>query len=265
MKLNFIDSHAHLNDSAFDKDRDEVIQKSFSLGVNQIIEIACEVPEWQLAVDICKKYPNQFYATAGIHPIEAATLTDENFDKLIEYLSFDNFRAVGEIGLDYFFEEDSPRKLQNEVFERQLELAEKIQKPIVLHCRQSKLADDYSVYEDMFCALKRYNLSGGVLHCFSGREKDAYRALDLGYYIGINGIIGYKRNDEVREIIKKIGLKYLLLETDCPYLPPQSKRGTRNDSSNIPEIAQTLADILGVSLEEVANITTSNSKSFYNI
>ena len=103
------------------------------------------------------------------------------------------------------------------------------------------------------------------MHCFSGRKEDAYRALDLGFYIGINGIIGYKRNEDLRQIIKQIGLKYLLLETDCPYLPPQSKRGQRNSPVNIPEIAQNLADILGKNINEVADITTQNAKAFYNI
>ena len=177
----------------------------------------------------------------------------------------DVFRAVGEIGLDYFYEDSSPRVLQQEILEKQLELAQDIKKPIILHCRKGKDPQDYSAYEDMFFALKKYNLSGGVLHCFSGRKEDAYRALDMGFYLGINGIIGYKKNDDIRQIIKQVGLKYLMLETDCPYLPPQSKRGQRNSPVNIPEIAQNLADVLGKSINEIADITTQNAKAFYNI
>ena len=263
--ITFIDSHAHLNDEAFNEDREQVINSCFAAGVKQIIEIACETNEWQPAVQLCEKYKGQIYGAASIHPINAEQFTDGSFEELKHYLVLDIFKAVGEIGLDYFYEDSSPRPLQQEVFEKQLKLAQDIKKPIILHCRKSKELQDYSAYEDMFFALKKYNLSGGILHCFSGRKEDAYRALDNGFYLGINGIIGYKKNEDVRQIIKQVGLKYLVLETDCPYLPPQSKRGQRNSPVNIPEIAQTLADILGKSINEVADITTQNCKAFYNI
>ena len=263
--ITFIDSHAHLNDEAFNEDREQVINACFEAGVNQIVEIACETNEWKPAVELCEKYKGQIYAAASIHPINAEQFTEKSFENLKHYLALDNFRAVGEIGLDYFYEDSSPRALQQDIFEKQLDLAQDIKKPIILHCRKGKDPQDYSAYEDMFFALKKYNLSGGVLHCFSGRKEDAYRALDNGFYLGINGIIGYKKNDEVRQIIKQVGLKYLMLETDCPYLPPQSKRGQRNSPVNIPEIAQNLADILGKSINEVADITTQNAKTFYNI
>ena len=263
--ITFIDSHAHLNDEAFNDDREQVITACFDAGVKQMVEIACETNEWQPALDLCQKYKGQIYAAASIHPINAEQLIDESFEELKKYLSFDDFKAVGEIGLDYFYEDSSPLTLQQEVFDRQLELAQNIKKPIILHCRQGKDKQDFSAYEDMFFLLKKYSLSGGVLHCFSGRKQDAYRALDNGFLLGINGIIGYKKNQDLRDIIKQVGLKYLMLETDCPYLPPQSKRGQRNSPVNIPEIAQYLADILGKSINEVADQTTQNAKSFYNI
>lgn len=263
--ITFIDSHAHLNDDAFNEDREQIINSCFKAGVKQIIEIACETNEWKPAIDLCEKYKGQIYAAAAIHPINAEQFTDESFESLKHYLTLDIFRAVGEIGLDYFYEDSSPRALQQEIFEKQLELAQDIKKPIILHCRKGKDPQDYSAYEDMFYALKKYDLSGGILHCFSGRKEDAYRALDMGFYLGINGIIGYKKNEDVRQIIKQVGLKYLMLETDCPYLPPQSKRGQRNSPVNIPEIAQNLADILGKSVNEVADTTTQNAKAFYNI
>ena len=263
--ITFIDSHAHLNDEAFNEDREQIINSCFEAGVKQIIEIACEVNEWKPAVQLCEKYKGQIYGAASVHPINAEQFTESSFEDLKHFLALDIFKAVGEIGLDYFYEDSAPRALQQEVFERQLALAQDIKKPIILHCRKGKALQDFSAYEDMFFALKKYNLSGGVLHCFSGRKEDAYRALDMGFYLGINGIIGYKKNDEVRQIIKQVGLKYLLLETDCPYLPPQSKRGQRNSPVNIPEIAQNLADILGKNINEVADITTQNAKAFYNI
>lgn len=261
----FIDSHAHLNDEAFNSDREQVISACFSANVKQIVEIACETNEWQPALELCQKYQGQIYAAGSVHPINAAQLTEDSLQELKKYLALDVFRAVGEIGLDYFYEDSSPRPLQQKVFETQLDLAQNIKKPIILHCRKSKQEQDFSAYEDMFAIMNSFNLSGGILHCFSGRKEDAYRALDKGFYLGINGIIGYKKNDDIRQIIKQVGLKYLLLETDCPYLPPQSKRGQRNSPVNIPEIAQNLADILGVTVQEVADITTKNSKAFYNI
>ena len=263
--ITFIDSHAHLNDEAFDQDREKIISDCFAAGVKQMVEIACEVEEWQQAFELCQKYEGQIYGAAAVHPINAVQLTEESFENLKKFLTLDVFKAVGEIGLDYFYEDSSPRALQQEVFEKQIDLASIIKKPIVLHCRKAKEAQDFSAYEDMFFLLKKYNLSGGVLHCFSGRKEDAYRALDMGFYLGINGLIGYKKNEDIRQTIKQVGLKYLLLETDCPYLPPQSKRGKRNSPVNIPEIAQNLADILGVSINEVADITTQNAKAFYNI
>ena len=265
--MEFTDSHAHLNDSAFDGDRKEIIQQCFVAGVHKIAEIACEVNEWQPVLDLSNAYEGKIFPVCGIHPDYASSLTEENFKTLENYLLKPEVKALGEIGLDYneYDEQPKDRKLQQEVFSRQLSLAAKVNLPIVLHCRKSRQAQDFSVYEDMFAILKNSVFTGGIMHCFSGRERDAFRALDMGYKLGINGIIGYKRNDDLRALIKKVGLKYLLLETDCPYLPPQSKRGQRNSPVNIPEIALSVAEITGEPLFKVAEVTTQNTYTVYKL
>ncbi|MDR0952641.1 MAG: TatD family hydrolase, partial [Elusimicrobiota bacterium] len=138
-------------------------------------------------------------------------------------------------------------------------------KPIILHCRKGAGEEDFSAYEDLFALLKNAPLNGGIMHCFSGRYIDATRALDHGFLIGATGIIGYKKNNDLRESFKKIGLKNIVVETDCPYLPPQSKRGKRNEPANIPEIAATLAEILGEPLSRVADITTQNTTNIFKL
>ena len=260
-----IDSHAHINDDAFDADRDEVIQKSFAAGLSHIIEIACEAPEWQPAIDLSAKYAGKIYPVCGMHPIMASAFRPSDLPVLTNYINMDIVKAVGEIGLDYFYEESSSKSIQNEVFETMLNLAAGVKKPIVLHCRKGKQEADFTAYEDLFARLRSASLNGGIMHCFSGRYEDAKRALDLGLLIGVTGIVGYKKNNDLRETFKKIGLNHLVVETDCPYLPPQSKRGKRNDPSNIPEIAQDLALVLGEPLTKVADTTTQNTMQIFKL
>lgn len=261
--MSFIDSHAHINDTAFDEDRAQVIQKCFDAGISHMVEIACEPQEWQPAVTLSQEYKDKIYPVCGIHPIYAKTMTAENIAELKTYLANPLIRAVGEIGLDYAYLHESTKEQQHYTFDTMLSLAPKHNKPIVLHCRKSNEENDFSAYDDMMAMLKQKTLTGGIMHCFSGRYQDAVSALDFGLLIGINGIIGYKRNNDLRETVKKIGAKYLVMETDCPYLPPQSKRGKRNDPSNIPEIAQTVADLLGIGINTLADITNANTRNIF--
>lgn len=261
----FIDSHAHINDAAFNEDREEIIQKSFDAGLSHIIEIACEPDEWQPSVELSKKYSGKIYPVCGMHPIMAASFKEEHLPVLKEYLNMNIVRAIGEIGLDYAYEDSSPKEIQKQVLSQMLSLAKEIKKPIIVHCRKGKEEADYSAYEDLFADLKDASFNGGIMHCFSGRYQDAVRALDLGLLIGVTGIVGYKKNNDLRETFKKVGLKHLVVETDCPYLPPQSKRGKRNDPSNIPEIASNLADVLGEPLAKTADITTQNTMGIFKL
>lgn len=261
----FIDSHAHINDEAFDSDRKDVIEKSLLAGVKNIVEIACEEPEWQQAVNLCAKYPQVFCAVCGIHPIYASARTEEQIKKLKEFLKNPIFRAVGEIGLDYAWLNSSTEQEQQNVFEEMLALAKETDKKVVLHCRKTNEPNDFKAYEDLFAIIKNHDAQGGIFHCFSARYEDAKRALDRGFLLGLNGVISYKKNNDLREVIKKIGIEHFVLETDCPYLPPQTKRGQRNSPQNIPEIAEFLAGLLNISLETCAEITTQNAKNFFKI
>lgn len=261
----FIDSHAHINDEAFNADREDVIKKSLLAGVKNMVEIACEEPEWQQAVDLCAKYPQVFCAVCGIHPIYASQRTQEQIKKLKEFLKNSIFRAVGEIGLDYAWLNSSTEQEQQNVFEEMLTLAKETNKKVVLHCRKTNEPSDFKAYEDLFAIIKNHDAQGGIFHCFSARYEDAKRALDRGFLLGLNGVISYKRNNDLREVIKKIGVEHFVLETDCPYLPPQTKRGQRNTPENIPEIGAYLAELLNIPLETCAQITTQNAKNFFGI
>ena len=261
----FIDSHAHVNDPAFNEDRAEIIEQSFAAGLSHILEIGCEQDEWQPALDLCQKYPGKIYCALGMHPIMAKDFKEDYLPQLKNFLALPAARAVGEIGLDYAYEDSSPKPVQMCVLEHMLALAKEIQKPLVLHCRKGAAESDFSAYTDLFAILKKASFRGGIMHCFSGRYEDAVKALDIGLLIGVTGIVGYKKNNDLRETFKKVGLKNLVLETDCPYLPPQSKRGKRNDPSNIPEIAKDLAAALGEPLSKTADITTENTIKIFNM
>jgi len=262
--MQFIDSHAHINDPAFDADRSQIIKACFDAGMSHMLEIACEIPEWQQAINLSLKYKDKIFPVCGIHPMFAQTLNDDSLKTLETFLANPLVRGVGEIGLDYFFLEDCPKNIQIEACQKLMALSLKYKKPVVIHCRKSKDPQDFSAYDDFAAILKEVRVFGGVEHCFGGRYSDAVTALDNGLLLGVNGTISYKRNNDLRDTIKKIGLKYLLLETDCPYLPPQTKRGTRNSPLNIPEIAGVLAEILGIGAEKAADAASENTRKLFN-
>lgn len=267
--MKFIDSHAHLNDEAFDADREAVVARAFESGLEKLIEIACETSEWEPALALCAKYPAQTAAVLGVHPQAALTYTLEARAKLKDLFKNPFAAALGEIGLDYAYLHAAPKTAQLSVFEDMLKLAAEVQKPIVLHVRRQD--EDYEAYDQTFSLLKHAwtPISGakhpGVLHCFSARYEEAKKALDYGLLLGVNGCFTYKKNEYIREAVKKAGAEKLVLETDCPYLSPQGKRGQRNDPSNIPLIAGWVADYLNMPVEKLAEITTQNALDLYNL
>ncbi len=266
--MNFIDSHAHINDEAFNKDRDQVISRVFESGTYKFVEIACEIHEWEPALALCDKYPHRVAAVLGIHPQVAQTYDENAKQKLLELLQNPHVAALGEIGLDYAYLHACPKETQLKVFEEMLSLANNISKPIVLHIRREE--ENYEPYDTTFHLLKHHwkpipAKYAGVLHCFSARYEEAKQALDHGLLLGINGCFTYKKNEYIREAVKKVGADKLILETDCPYLSPQGKRGTRNDPSNIPLIAQWVADYLDMPVEKLAEITTQNALDLYHL
>ncbi len=267
--MTFIDSHAHLCDPAFDTDREQTIARVLAAGVSHFIEIACQVDEWNGGLALAEKYPAHCAAVLGIHPEFARTYTPQAHARLTQLLKDPHAVAVGEIGLDYVYLHESDKDTQIHVLEQMLQLANDVQKPIVLHVRRE--GEDYEPYERTFDMLRhlwkpsKSLKKPGVLHCFSAGYDTAKEALDLGLLLGINGCFTYKKNEYIREAVKKAGVDKLILETDCPYLSPQGKRGTRNDPSNIPLIGQWVADYLDIPVEKLAEITTQNTLDLYGL
>ena len=267
--MQFIDSHAHLCDPAFDADRKETIVRVLSAGVDKFIEIACQVNEWDGGLALAEKYPAQCAVVLGVHPEFARTWTPQAHARLTALLKDPRAVAVGEIGLDYVYLHESDKDTQIRVFEQMLQLANTAQKSIVLHVRRE--GEDYEPYTRTFDMLKHIWQPAatlkkpGVLHCFSAGYDIAKQALDHGLLLGINGCFTYKKNEYIREAVKKAGADKLVLETDCPYLSPQGKRGTRNDPSNIPLIGQWVADYLNIPIEKLAEITTQNALDLYGL
>lgn len=257
-----IETHAHLNNKAFDADRAETLAGVFAAGVGKVVEIACQPNEWKLGEDLCAAYPGKISCAFGAHPEYTKTLTTEQMAELESYMAKPCAVALGEVGIDYWWDIGG-KEQQVALMDMQLRLCAKYGKPAVFHARNGKTPEK-NAYADLLEALKAWDYKParrfrGVLHCFSGSWEDARAGLDLGLCLGVNGTFTYKKNDGLRDIVKRAGIENIVLETDCPYLPPQSSRGKRNDPSFIPEIAAMIAAHLGLSNGELADRTTRNA------
>ena len=259
----FVETHSHLNDDAFNADRPAVIEKTFVSGVEKIVEIACAPAEWPQGGQLAAAYPGRIVCAFGVHPEYVKSFSPGLLPELETFMGKPCAVALGEVGLDYWWDTGTKEE-QLALLETQLPLCAKYAKPAVFHARNGKLPAQ-NAYADLLEALKQnwtYRPAKkfrGVLHCFSGSWADARAGLDLGLLLGVNGTFTYKKNDGLRETIKKAGLDNIVLETDCPYLPPQSARGQRNDPSFIPEIAALVAAHLGTGTGELAERTTANA------
>ena len=243
----YIDTHCHVLHDYYDN-IDEIINKCKNNGVSKIIISGCDIETNKEVLELVNKY-DIIYGTIGFHPTELNDFKEEYFDFLEKNIMNKKIVGIGEIGLDYHYE-DTDKNKQINVFTRQLEIAEKYNKPIVVHSRDS-IQDTYNI-------LSNYKLKGSI-HCFSGSVEMAKLFTKLGYKLGVGGIITYKNAKNIKEVVKNIDLSYILLETDSPYLSPEPYRGTRNDPSNIPFIVEAIADIKNVSKIDVARITTDNA------
>lgn len=242
-----IDTHAHLNFGAFDDDFDKIIEKSLSEDV-WMINVGSKYNTSKKAVKIAENYNNGVYAAVGIHPIHAKNESFElsNYERLCQS---NKVVAVGEIGLDKFKNYGEFFDEQKKIFTAQLDMAKRLNLPVIIHCRMA--------HDDLLNILKSYNLTG-VIHCFAGTWEQAKKYLDMGFYLGINGII-YKI--DLKEIIKKTPLGKLLLETDCPYLGKEK----RNEPIFVRQIAKDIARMKDISFEQVVQITTQNAQKLFNI
>lgn len=251
------DSHAHYNDSRFDEDRDDVISSMPEQNVGYIMNVADSMESIKRVLAIADKYPF-VYASVGVHPEAVGNLTENDIQKLAEYTREKKVKAIGEIGLDYYYD-DVERDVQKKWFARQIELAGEVGLPIIVH--------DRDAHKDCLDILKASAVKkvGGILHCFSGSCETAREVLELGMYIGIGGTLTFKNARRVREVARYVPLDRIVLETDCPYLAPEPYRGKRNSSDLIRYVAEMLAQIKGVSQEKVEKITLENAKKCYGI
>lgn len=251
------DSHAHYNDSKFNDDRFSVLDAMPENNVGYIMNISDSMKSIKKVLEIAEKYPF-VYASVGVHPEEVANLTDSDMDTLEEYTKHPKVKAIGEIGLDYYWD-DVERAVQKKWFARQVELAKKVNLPVIIH--------DRDAHGDCMDILREHNVSkvGGIFHCYSGSVEMAREILDWGMYIAFGGTLTFKNAKKVHEVAKYVPLDRIVIETDCPYLAPEPNRGKRNSSLYIHYVAERLAEIKGISPEEAERITCENAKKCYKI
>ena len=261
--MRLIDTHCHLYDDQYNKDRDAVIERAATAGVTRIIIPGGSIESTKEAITLAQKHKN-FYATAGIHPSATADFQDDDL-KVIEALAADSkVVAIGEIGLDYY-RDRSPRITQRRAFKAQLALAARLEMPIVIHNRESDedmLSVLESWLEDIPTSLQK---RPGVFHAFSSPLPIAEQALALGFYLSLTGPITYKKADELRRVATATPLDRILVETDGPYLTPEPHRGQRNEPAYIPYIIQRIADLKGINPEDVAQATTENAIRLFRL
>jgi TatD DNase family protein len=255
-----IDTHAHIADIRFDSDREIVIQNAFNLGVKKIFEVACENSYWDKALELSKR--DNIFVSFGIHPNNVSKTTHEDFDKLKTLVKNEKCIAIGEIGLDYHYNNNSSFtgsiNFQKELFIKQIGIANKCNKPIIVHCRDA--------YDDIIDVLGRYKSSlKGVVHCFSGNLKQAKVFIKMGFLLGIGGILTYNKSDNLKHVVFETDINNLLCETDCPYLTPKKYRGQRNEPSYVVETLREIAKIKKMLFSEVVQITTQNALKLFSI
>lgn len=258
----FVDTHVHLGDAQFDADRDLVIARAAESGVERLVEIADNPDEWDRAVAIARARPDRVRCSLGLHPYYADRFDDAFAAKLKAALdAAPEAVAVGEIGLDYA-KAQVPAGVQRRAFAALLAAARGWDVPVVVHCRDA-YGDLVPMLKDAFGGKPERRRFWGVVHCFSGTPDEAAACAALGFALGADGPVTYKKNDALREAFRAAGPGVAVLETDCPYLPPQSSRGKRNEPRAIPEIAAKLAEVWGLPLAEVAAATSANAAALY--
>ena len=250
------DTHAHLNDEAFDTDRESLLASLGEKGVGLVMNAGCSLESSRQIVEMAKAWP-WLYVSVGSHPDSADEVDDaviEEYRKLCKLN--DKVKAIGEIGLDYHYE-DIPREIQLKAFRAQMALAAELDMPVIVHEREA--------HEDGMAVVKEFPTVKGVFHCYSGSAEMARQLVNLGWYIGFTGVLTFKNARKAVETAAAIPLDRIVLETDCPYMAPEPFRGRRNDPGYLYRMAEKLAEIRGVSVEEIHRITTENGKRLYRI
>lgn len=263
--LGIFDSHAHYEDGRFDEDRESLLSSMSSLGVEFIVNVGSSVETSVETVKMTQKYPF-IYGSVGVHPEECANMTQKDIDMIKSLAKNDKIVAIGEIGLDYHYPEPE-RSVQKKWFVEQIKLAVSLQMPVIVHSRDAA-ADTMEIIkhyggrsENGGCTDGRY----GVIHCYSGSAEMAKEYADMGYYIGVGGVLTFKNASRLKKVVEQIDIHRLLIETDCPYMAPVPYRGKRNDSSLLKYVVQCISEIKNMAADEVIKITRVNALTMYGI
>lgn len=252
-----VDTHAHLDGERFTGEVSQVIERAAAAGVSRILTVGCDLASSRASVALAEAHP-ELYAAVGIHPHDALTVDAAALDELRRLAAHPRVVAIGETGLD-FYRDRAPRPAQRDAFRAQIRLARELGKPLIVH--------DRDAHDEILAILREEQAAaaGGVLHCFSGDLTMAKACLELGFYLSIAGPVTYPKNEELREVVRAVSVDRLLVETDCPYLAPQSRRGKRNEPALVAETAAKVAEIKGLTLDDVARVTTLNAFTLFGI
>ena len=253
-----IDTHAHYDDKAFDEDREELLGQMSASGIELIVNVGASMETSKATIELCNQY-DFIYGAVGVHPNEVAELSEEKIAQLKEYTNHKKVLAVGEIGLDYYWDEPE-RETQKKWFTRQLDLAKEVNLPIIIHSRDA--AKDTL---DILKSSEYKDKVSGVIHCFSYGTEMAREYLNLGYVLGIGGVVTFNNAKKLKEVVEYAPLESIVLETDCPYLTPVPNRGKRNFSLYLPYIVKEIASLKGCTEEEIISVTTMNARRLYRL
>ena len=253
------ETHGHYDDEQFDEDRERLIAEFLEKDIDKVMNVGADMQSSRNSVELAGKYPH-FYAAVGVHPSEVGDLTEDDMQAL-KQMTLENpkVKAIGEIGLDYHFDDDPPRDVQKKWFIRQLELAQELGMPIIIHSRDAA-SDTMEILKDM-----DGGRNGGVIHCYSYSREQAREYIKMGFHIGVGGVVTFKNSRRLQEVVEDIPLEKIVLETDSPYMAPVPFRGTRNSALNIPYIAEKIAEIKGVPVQKVYDQTSANALKMYKM
>lgn len=251
----FFDTHTHLDDEKFDTDREELITSFADEGLSLAVNIGANMETSKASIALAQKY-DFIYASVGVHPNDVGDMTDDDLAQIEEWAKLEKVVAIGEIGLDYHYDEPDP-EIQKVWFYKQLLLAKKLNMPYIIH--------DRDAHADTLEIIKKVGYYNGVMHCFSGSAEMARQVTELGMYVSIAGQVTFKNAPKVQAVAMSVPLDKLLIETDSPYLTPEPYRGKRNNSAYVKYTAAKIAELRGMTTEEIAKITMENGKRFYNI
>lgn len=250
----YFESHAHYDDKRFDEDREELLSTLLpASGVDTVVNIGCDVKSSKMSIRLAEKYP-YVYASVGVHPHEVGGVNSRTIETLRKLSAHPKAVAIGEIGLDYYYD-FNPRELQRFWFRQQLRLAEEVNMPVVIHSRDAA--------QETFEIIEASAVRKGVIHCYSGALPMAREYADMGFTIGVGGVVTFSNAKKLLEVVEGIPMERILIETDSPYLAPNPNRGKRNDSRNLKYVVEKIAEVKGISSERVAEMSARNAKNLF--